>query len=104
MPQTFTQRLTITLPLIGVALLLAAVLLPVQFAIFAWGLAMVTFLTALACALTAQRQRRSEQPTERERTTSGASAIRGSDRHGDLDKRYGHAEYVEMLKRGENLQ
>ncbi len=87
MPQTFTQRLTIALPLIGVALLLASVLLPVQFAVFAWGLAMVTFLTALACALTAQRQRRSEQPTERERTMSGASATRGSDWWGDTDQR-----------------
>lgn len=65
MPQTIMQRLTVTLPLFGVALLLASVLLPVQFAVFAWGLAMVTFLTALACALIAQRQRQAEQPSLR---------------------------------------
>lgn len=65
MPQTLMQRLTVTLPLIGVALVLASVLLPVQFAVLAWGLAMVTFFTALACALIAQRQRRAERSSLR---------------------------------------
>ena len=62
MPQTLTQRLTIALPLIGVTLLLASMLLPVEFALLAWGLALSTFLTALACALIARHQRRAEQP------------------------------------------
>ncbi|QNA93602.1 MULTISPECIES: hypothetical protein [unclassified Microbacterium] len=60
MPRTLAQRLTVSLPLVGVALLLASMLLPVQFAVAAWGLAMIAFLTALACALTAQLRRRTD--------------------------------------------
>jgi hypothetical protein len=56
MSRTLAQRLTISLPLEGVAFLFASMLLPVQFAVAAWGLAMIAFLTALACALVAQRQ------------------------------------------------
>ncbi len=60
MPRTLARRLTVSLPLVGVALLLASVLLPSQFAGAAWTLAMIAFLTALVCALTAQLQRRTD--------------------------------------------
>lgn len=61
MPQTLAQRFTVALPLVGVALLLTSMVLPVQFAIVAWGLAMITFLTALACAIIAERERRADR-------------------------------------------
>lgn len=51
MTRTITQRLTIMLPLLGVAFLVASMLLPVQFAVVAWGFAMISFLVALACAI-----------------------------------------------------
>lgn len=57
MTQAVTQRLTVALPLIGVAFLLASVFLPVQFAVVARGLAMITFLAALVCALDVQHRR-----------------------------------------------
>ncbi len=61
MPHTATQRLTIALPPVGVALLLTTMVLPAQVAVVAWGLAMVMLLTALACALIAESQRRAER-------------------------------------------
>lgn len=61
MNQTLAQRFTIALPLVGVALLLTSMMLPMEFAIVAWGLAMVTFLTALTCAIIAERERRAER-------------------------------------------
>ncbi|GAA2944858.1 hypothetical protein GCM10010458_32710 [Microbacterium luteolum] len=67
MPQTLTQRLTLVLPLVGVALLLASMILPEQFAFVAWGLAMVAFVTALACAIIAQRESASEHRRVRSR-------------------------------------
>lgn len=60
MPRTIAQHLTVSLPLVGVAFLLASMLLPVRFAAAAWALAMIVFLTALACALYAQWQRRTD--------------------------------------------
>lgn len=60
MPRTLAQHLTVSLPLVGVALLLASMLLPIQFAAVAWALAMIVFLAALACALYAQWQRRTD--------------------------------------------
>lgn len=60
MPRTIAQHLTVSLPLVGVAFLLASMLLPVHFAAAAWALAMIVFLTALACALYAQWQRRTD--------------------------------------------
>lgn len=65
MTQTITQRLTVALPLVGVAFLLASLFLPVQFAAIAWGVAMISFLVALACALLEQHRRRAERPTAR---------------------------------------
>lgn len=65
MTQTITQRLTIALPLVGVAFLLASLFLPVRFAAFAWGLAMISFLVALTCALLEQRRRKAERPVAR---------------------------------------
>ncbi|MGL3150441.1 hypothetical protein ACSS7Z_08750 [Microbacterium sp. A82] len=61
MHETLAQRLTVALPLVGVVLLVASMLLPTQFAVFAWGLALISFLTALSCALFAQHQRRAEK-------------------------------------------
>lgn len=60
MPRAIAQRLTVSLPLVGVVFLLASTLLPIQFAAAAWGLAMIAFLMALASALTAQWQRRTD--------------------------------------------
>lgn len=60
MPRTIAQRLTMSLPLFGVAFLLASMLLPIRFAVVAWALAMIVFLTALASALIAQRQQQTE--------------------------------------------
>jgi hypothetical protein len=65
MTQTITQRLTIALPLVGVAFLLASLFLPVQFAAVAWTLAMISFLVALTCALLDQRGRRAERSSAR---------------------------------------
>lgn len=65
MTRTITQRLTIALPLVGVVFLLASLFLPVQFAAIAWGLAMISFLVALACALLEQRHRRMERTAAR---------------------------------------
>ena len=65
MNQTITQRLTIALPLVGVAFLLASLFLPVQFAAIAWALAMISFLVALTCALLEQRRRKAERPAAR---------------------------------------
>lgn len=61
MPQTLMQRMTLVLPLVGVAFLLASMALPLQVAVFAWTIAMVSFLTALIAAIVAQRERRSQQ-------------------------------------------
>lgn len=36
MPRTIAQRLTVSLPLVGVVFLLASTLLPIQFAAAAW--------------------------------------------------------------------
>lgn len=63
MPQTFAQRVTLILPLVGVALLLAAMILPFQSAVFFWGLAMVSFLAALACAILALREDPAARPS-----------------------------------------
>lgn len=60
MPQSSTQRMTLVLPLVGVAFLLASMALPLSLAVFAWTFAMVSFLTALIFAIVAQRERRSQ--------------------------------------------
>lgn len=60
MPQTLSQRLTLVLPLLGVAFLLPSMVLPMHFAVIAWGLAMISFLAALACAIVARRATRIE--------------------------------------------
>ncbi|PVE94121.1 hypothetical protein DC434_15300 [Microbacterium sp. TPD7012] len=65
MPQTLAQRLTVALPIVGLTFLLASLMLPVHFAVLAWGLAMLAFLTALGFAIVAQRERRAERPTLR---------------------------------------
>lgn len=65
MAQTPAQRLTVALPIVGLTFLLASLMLPVQFAVLAWGLAMLAFLTALTFAIVAQRERRAERPTLR---------------------------------------
>ncbi|MFE7065579.1 hypothetical protein [Microbacterium sp. NPDC057658] len=66
MTHTVTQRLTVTLPLLGVAFLLASMFLPVQLAVVAWGLALITFLVALVCALDARRRRGPSDVSRRE--------------------------------------
>lgn len=65
MPLILVQRLTVALPLIGVGFLLASIVLPVRFGALSWGLAMITFLAALACALLAQRGQRLEDRSPR---------------------------------------
>ncbi len=60
MTQTLTQRLTVALPLVGVAFLLASIFLPLQFAAIAWVLAMVSFGVALTCAIMTQRRDKAE--------------------------------------------
>lgn len=66
MTQTVKQRLTVALPLLGVAFLLASMFLPVQFAVVAWGLSMIIFLIALVCALDVQRRRGQSDVSRRE--------------------------------------
>lgn len=66
MTRTITQRLTIILPLVGVAFLLASMLLPVQLAAASWGLAMTSFLIALATATAVQRHQGQAKVTSRE--------------------------------------
>lgn len=58
MPQTFAQRLTLVLPLVGVLLLLISMVLPAQLALFTCGLATVDLLAALTCAILAERESR----------------------------------------------
>ncbi|MCK8468719.1 hypothetical protein M0722_16095 [Microbacterium sp. KSW4-16] len=72
MTRTITQRLTIILPLIGVAFLLASMLLPVQLAAAAWGVAMTSFLIALATAIAVQRHQGQANVTSRELAPSNA--------------------------------
>lgn len=72
MTRTITQRLTIILPLVGVAFLLASMLLPVQLAAASWGLAMTSFLIALATANAVQRHQGQAKVTSRELVPSNA--------------------------------
>ena len=64
MMQTISQRLTITLPLVGVAFLLASMLLPFEISGLAWGIALISFVVALMCAIVDQRRRRAERPND----------------------------------------
>lgn len=72
MTRTITQRLTIILPLVGVAFLLASMLLPVQLAAVAWGVAMASFVIALATAIAVQPHQGQAKVMSRELVPSNA--------------------------------
>lgn len=61
MNHTLAHRLTITLPLLGVAFVLASMFLPVQLATISWTLAMASFVAALTSAIVEQRRRTAER-------------------------------------------
>ncbi|MGB3374862.1 MAG: hypothetical protein WBA87_06965 [Microbacterium sp.] len=61
MNHTLAHRLTMTLPLLGVAFVLASMLLPVQLAAIAWAVAMASFVAALTSAIVEQRRRTTER-------------------------------------------
>ncbi|MBT2486447.1 MULTISPECIES: hypothetical protein [unclassified Microbacterium] len=52
-----TSRLAVSLPLVGAAFLTMAILLPVELAIAAWLLAMLSFAAAVVCAIIVGRRR-----------------------------------------------
>lgn len=66
MTASTAQRLATALPLVGAALLLASIFLPVHFAAVGWLLGVACFLAALTLALVARRRREPEPARRRD--------------------------------------